>query len=153
MSSFARELLAYSAVNKYFISTLPAAFTAHAGNLHTTVGLSLRGQCDTLVAAGQLEQAIREVVGYGQPMVWVDCQRLSSLGWHSQRAIYNAHQWARVEGTGLYWCGLTPTVQHQLADTGLHLVLDLLPAASYRGPSMLLQDVVPQTLYTRMFTA
>lgn len=140
-------------MNERFTSSMPAVFTAHVGNLHTTAGLSLRGQCDTSGAAGQLEQAIREVVGYGQPMVWVDCQRLLSLSWHGQRAIYNGHQRALVEGAGLYWCGLTPTVQHQLADTGLHLLLDLLPAANYRGPAVLLEDVVPQALYTRMFTA
>ncbi|AMR28088.1 hypothetical protein A0257_13975 [Hymenobacter psoromatis] len=140
-------------MSKRATSSVPAGFTAHVGNLKTTVGLSLRGQCDTPVAAQQLEQAIREVIGYGQPMVWVDCQRLLSLSWHGQRAIYNGHQQARLEGAGLYWCGLTPAVQHQLADTGLHLLLDLLPAAGYRGPAALLQDVVPQALYTRRFAS
>ncbi|TDN40041.1 hypothetical protein E4631_20695 [Hymenobacter sp. UV11] len=140
-------------MNKRATSPVSATFTAHVGNLQTTAGLSLRGRCDTAAAAQQLAQAIEEVIGYDQALVWVDCQRLLSLSWHGQRAIYNGHQRARVAGTGLYWCGLLPPVRHQLADTGLHLLLDLLPAARYSGPAVLLQEVVPQALYTRSFIA
>ena len=134
--------------------TLPApGFVVHTGNYQTTAGLSLRGSCAGAAAAQRLEQAVAEVLGYHQPFVWADCQRLASVSWHGQRAIFDAHQRARLAGTSLHWCGLTPPVLAQLADTGLYLLLSLLPAASYRGPGVLLQEAVPQALYTRTFPA
>lgn len=133
-------------------SISPAApFVVHAGNHQTTAGLSLRGHCTSPAAAQQLERAITDVLAHHQPFVWADCQRLEAISWHGQRAIFNAHQRARLAGTGLHWCGLSPTVLAQLADTGLHLLLSLLPAAGYRGPGVLLQEAVPQALYTRSF--
>ncbi|MEJ7666042.1 MAG: STAS domain-containing protein [Hymenobacter sp.] len=123
----------------------------HAGNHHSTTGLSLRGHCTSPTAAQQLEQAVAEVLAHHRPLVWADCQRLEAISWHGQRAIFNAHQRARLAGTSLHWCGLTPAVLTQLADTGLHLLLHLLPAASYRGPGVLLQEAVPKALYTRTF--
>ena len=135
-------------------SSVPASpFVVYAGNHQTTAGLSLRGCCTTLAAAQQLEQAVAEIISHRQPFVWADCQRLEAVSWHGQRAILNAHQRARLAGTGLHWCGLTPPVLAQLADTGLHLLLSLLPAAGYRGPGVLLQVAVPQALYSRTFPA
>jgi len=130
-----------------------ASFLVHAGSFELAAGLSLRGHCDTLAAAKKLEQAAAEVIGYGLPCVWVDCQRLLSLGSLGQRAFYNAHQRAQQADTSIYWCGLTPEVQEQLSETGLHLLLRLLPASGYRGPAVLLQDVVPAVQHTRLFAA
>jgi anti-anti-sigma regulatory factor len=121
----------------------------HLSNQQNTAGLSLRGSCNGPAAAQQLEQAVAELVAARSPFVWVDCRRLTFLSWHAQRAIFNAHQQARVAGTVLYWCGFSPGVLSQLADTGLHLLLSLLPAGSYQGPRMLLQDHVPTGLHTR----
>ena len=126
-------------------------FVVHAGNYQTTAGLSLRGPCTGAAAAQQLEHAMSEVLSYHRPFVWADCQRLTAVSWHGQRAIFNAHQRARLAGTSLHWCGLTPPVLTQLADTGLHLLLSVLPAADYRGPGVLLQEAVPKALYTRTF--
>ncbi len=126
-----------------------STFTVHLSNQQTTAGLSLRGSCNGTAAAQQLERAVAELVAARAPFVWVDCRRLLSLSWHAQRAIFNAHQQARVAGTVLYWCGFSPGVLSQLADTGLHLLLSVLPASSYQGPRMLLQDHVPTGLYTR----
>lgn len=123
-----------------------ATFTVHLSNQQHTAGLSLRGSCNGPGAARQLEQAVAQLVAARSPFVWVDCSRLVFLSWHAQRAIFNAHQQARVAGTVLYWCGFAPGVLSQLADTGLHLLLSLLPAGSYRGPRVLLQDHVPTGL-------
>jgi len=118
-------------------------FTIHLSNQQTTAGLSLRGGCNGPAAARQLEQAVAELVEARLPFVWVDCRRLTFVSWHAQRAIFNAHQQARVAGTVLYWCGFSPGVLSQLADTGLHLLLSVLPAVAYQGPRVLLQDQVP----------
>ncbi len=123
-----------------------STFTVHLSNQQTTAGLSLRGSCNGVAAAQQLERAVAELVAARAPFVWVDCRRLLSLSWHAQRAIFNAHQQARVAGTVLYWCGFSPGVLSQLADTGLHLLLSVLPASSYQGPRVLLQDHVPSLL-------
>ncbi|MGI4740116.1 MAG: hypothetical protein ACRYG7_33515 [Janthinobacterium lividum] len=133
---------------------VPAAtFLVHAGIFEMAAGLSLRGHCDTLAAAKKLEQAANEVIGYGLPCVWVDCQRLLSLSGHGQRALYNAHQRAQQADTSIYWCGLTAEMQEHLSETGLHLLLRLLPASGYRGPAGLLQDTVPTVQHTRSFAA
>jgi anti-anti-sigma regulatory factor len=128
-----------------------STFTVHLSNQQATAGLSLRGSCNGAVAARQLELAVAELVAAHPPFVWVDCRRLTFLSWHAQRAIFNAHQQARIAGTVLYWCGFSPGVLSQLADTGLHLLLSVLPAAAYQGPRILLQDQVPNALHTRQF--
>ena len=128
-----------------------STFIVHAGKQHDKAGLSLRGSCHSTSAARQLEQAAIDMVTAGSPFVWVDCRYLSFLSWHGQRAIFNAHQQARLAGCTLYWCGFAPSVLGQLSDTGLHLLLNLLPAGSYQGPSALLQDTIPATLPTRSF--
>ena len=133
------------------LSSAAPPFVVHTGNYQATAGLSLRGHCTSAAAAQRLEQAVAEVISHRPPLVWADCQRLEAISWHGQRAILNAHQQARLAGTSLHWCGLTPAVLTQLADTGLHLLLSLLPAAGYRGPGVLLQEAVPQALYTRTF--
>jgi anti-anti-sigma regulatory factor len=126
-------------------------FTVHLSNQQATAGLSLRGSCNGAAAARQLEQAVAELVATHPPFVWVDCRRLTFLSWHAQRAIFNAHQQARVAGAVLYWCGFSPGVLSQLADTGLHLLLSVLPATAYQGPRILLLDQVPNALHTRQF--
>jgi anti-anti-sigma regulatory factor len=126
-----------------------SSFMVHVGKQHDKAGLSLRGSCHSTSAAQQLEQAAVEIVTAGSPFVWVDCRYLSFLSWHGQRAIFNAHQQARLAGCTLYWCGLAPSVLGQLADTGLHLLLNLLPAGSYQGPTSLLQDAIPAAPHTR----
>ncbi|QKG54128.1 STAS domain-containing protein [Hymenobacter sp. BRD67] len=128
-----------------------ATFTIHISTYRATVGLSLRGRCDTPAAATQLEQAIAEVMSYGQPFIWVDCQRLAYLSWQAQRAILNVSQQARLAGSTIYWCGFLPGVLTQLADTGLHLLLTMLPAAAYQGPATLLQETVPTAPHTHKF--
>ena len=129
----------------------PAAFIAHAGKMGLTAGLSLRGRCDSSLAAEKLELAVNEAVGYGLSCIWVDCQRLTSLSAHGCRALYHAHQYAQYTDTNLYWCGLAPELTVQLAETGLHLLLHLLPTASYRGPAALLQEAVPLTQHSLRF--
>ena len=130
---------------------ITSTFIVHLSNQQNTAGLSLRGSCDDAWAAQQLERAVAELVAARSPFVWVDCRRLIFLSWHAQRAIFNVHQQARVAGTVLYWCGFSPGVLSQLADTGLHLLLSVLPAGSYQGPRVLLQDHVPNALHTRLF--
>lgn len=128
-----------------------STFIVHTGKQHHKAGLSLRGSCHSTTAAQQLEQAAVEMVTAGSSFVWVDCRHLSFLSWHGQRAIFNAHQKARLAGCTLYWCGFAPSVLGQLADTGLHLLLNLLPAGGYQGPTSLLQDAMPAVLHTRAF--
>ena len=114
-------------------------FTAHLSSNSVASGLSLRGNCQGTGPAQQLEKAVDELVAAGQPFIWVDCQRLTSLNWQGQRAIFNANQRARLSGRTLYWCGLEPVVLTQLITTGLHLLLSLLPAEGYQGPAALLK--------------
>ena len=128
-----------------------STFTVHVGKQHTKAGLSLRGSCHSTSAAQQLERAAIEMVTAGPGFVWVDCRYLSFLSWHGQRAVFNAHQQARLAGCTLYWCGFAPSVLGQLADTGLHLLLNLLPAGGYQGPTSLLQEGIPAALPTRSF--
>lgn len=115
-------------------------FTVRTSSQAGKAGLSLRGHCSTEAPARQLEQAIAELVATGLPFVWVDCRYLASLSWQGQRVIFNAHQQARAAGCTLYWCGFSPAVLNQLSDTGLHLLLHVLPASSYQGPAALLQE-------------
>ena len=129
------------------------SFTVHAGSLGMAAGLSLRGACDSPAAAHRLAQAVLAVIEHGLSCIWVDCQHLVALSAHGQRALYHAHQQARQADTTLYWCGLRPAVQQQLSETGLHLLLHLLPAASYRGPAALLQEHLPAGPHSRLFTA
>jgi anti-anti-sigma regulatory factor len=110
---------------------------------HGKAGLSLRGSCHGASAARELEQAVAELVATGAPFIWVDCRHLTFLNWHGQRAIFNAHQHGRVSGSVLHWCGISPAVLGQLASTGLHLLLSVLPAASYQGPAALLHEHMP----------
>lgn len=128
-----------------------SAFTVHVSSQQAKAGLSLRGSCHSTVSARQLEQAVAELISAGLPFIWVDCRYLLFLSWHGQRAIFNAHQQARLAGSTLYWCGFSPSVLAQLADTGLHLLLNTLPAGSYQGPTALLQEAIPAALHTRAF--
>ena len=116
-----------------------SAFTIYRSDSAPVAGLSLRGNCQGAGPAQQLEKAIDELVATGSPLIWVDCQRLTSLNWQGQRAVFNANQRARLAGRTLYWCGLEPAVLTQLTTNGLHLLLSLLPATSYQGPAALLQ--------------
>lgn len=126
-------------------------FTVHVSSQHTNAGISLRGSCHSTTAAQQLERAIAELIGAGLPFIWADCRYLLFLSWHGQRAIFNAHQQARLAGCTLYWCGFSASVLGQLADTGLHLLLNMLPAGGYQGPSALLKETVPAALHSRAF--
>jgi anti-anti-sigma regulatory factor len=126
-----------------------STFTVHMSSQHNKAGLSLRGSCHSALAAQQLEQAVTELVSTGLSFVWVDCRYLSFLSWHGQRAIFNTHQRARMAGCTVYWCGFAPSVLGQLADTGLHLLLNMLPAGGYQGPTSLLQEAIPAVLRTR----
>jgi anti-anti-sigma regulatory factor len=128
-----------------------ATFTVHVSNQQTNAGLSLRGSCHSSGAAQQLGQAVTELITAGMPFIWVDCRYLTFLSWQGQRAIFNAHQQARQAGSTLYWCGFAASVLGQLADTGLHLLLNMLPAGSYQGPSSLLKESIPAALHTRAF--
>ena len=120
-----------------------STFHAYTSCQHGKAGLSLRGSCHGASAARQLEQAVAELVATGAPIIWVDCRHLTFLSWHGQRAIFNANQHGRVSGSVLHWCGMSPAVLRQLADTGLHLLLRVLPAASYQGPAALLHEPAP----------
>jgi anti-anti-sigma regulatory factor len=115
-------------------------FTVRLSSQHNKAGLSLRGYCSSAATAQQLQAAINELVATGLPFVWVDCRYLGFLSWHAQRVIFNAHQQAKQAGCTLYWCGFSPAVLSQLAETGLHLLLNVLPASSYQGPPALLQE-------------
>jgi anti-anti-sigma regulatory factor len=130
---------------------MTTTFTVHVSSQQTNAGLSLRGSCHSAGAARQLEQAVSEMITAGMPFIWVDCRYLTFLSWHGQRAIFNAHQQARKAGCTLYWCGFAASVLGLLADTGLHLLLNMLPAGSYQGPAGLLQEAIPAALHTRSF--
>ena len=129
------------------------AFAIHFGHHRAAAGLSLRGSCHSTSTAQQLEQAIAELLEASPAIIWADCQRLTFLSWQGQRAIFNANQCARQAGCLLYWCGLGPAVLAQLTATGLHLLLNLLPGGSYKGPSLLLEDVVAPGLYIHSLSA
>ena len=116
-------------------------FTVRLSSQPNKAGLSLRGYCSSAATAQQLQAAITELVATGRPFIWVDCRYLGFLSWQAQRVIFNAHQQARQAGCTLYWCGFSPAVLAQLAETGLHLLLHVLPASSYQGPPALLQEV------------
>jgi anti-anti-sigma factor len=118
-------------------------FTVRMSSQHNKAGLSLRGYCSSAATAVQLEQAITELVATGLPFIWVDCRYLAFVSWQGQRVIFNAHQQARAAGCTLYWCGFSPDVLAQLAETGLHLLLHVLPASSYQGPTALLKEAAP----------
>jgi anti-anti-sigma regulatory factor len=128
-----------------------ATFTVHVSSQQTNAGLSLRGSCHSTTAARQLEQAIAELIAAGMPFIWVDCRYLTFLSWHGQRAIFNSHQQARQAGCTVYWCGFSSLVLGLLSDTGLHLLLNMLPAGGYQGPSALLQEAIPAALHSRSF--
>lgn len=130
-----------------------STFTVHTSSQHTKAGLSLRGSCHSTSAARQLEQAVAELLLVGVPFIWVDCRHLSFLSWHGQRAIFNANQQARAAACTLYWCGFTASVLGQLADTGLHLLLNVLPAGGYQGPNALLQEAGPTALPARTLSS
>lgn len=115
-----------------------SAFTLYRSSSSAVAGLSLRGNCQGVGPAQQLEKAIDELVATGSSLIWVDCRYLTSLNWQGQRAVFNANQRARLAGRTLYWCGLEPAVLTQLTTNGLHLLLSLLPATGYQGPETLL---------------
>jgi anti-anti-sigma regulatory factor len=128
-----------------------ATFTVYVSRQQTSAGLSLRGSCHGAQDARQLEQALTEVLTAGPAYVWVDCRYLHFLSWHGQRAIFNAHQLARQAHCTLHWCGFSASVLEQLAASGLHLLLNTLPAGSYQGPSALLPETLPTRLGSPQF--
>jgi anti-anti-sigma regulatory factor len=113
-------------------------FRAHVQRDDSKIGVSLRGACTDTAAARQLEDAIRDAVANELLVVWIDCQRLSLMTWHGQRAILNADRLARLHGVTLHWCGVPAAVLDQLAVSGLNLLLHLQPATGYQGPALLL---------------
>lgn len=118
-------------------------FTVYASSPRPTAGLSLRGPCTSADAARHLAQAVAEAVSCGHFHIWVDCRHLSAVSWYAQGALLAATQLARQAGSALIWCGFSPAVLAQLAETGLHRRLPQLPAAGYRGPAALLLDAGP----------
>lgn len=127
-------------------------FTTHIQRNQGKIGISLRGACTDTPMAHQLEGAIREAIASGLLVVWIDCQRLAPMTWHGQRAILNADRQARTNGVALHWCGIPGPVLEQLKASGLDLLLQLQPAGSYQGPTVLLQDVLPVSTQPKFFS-
>ena len=115
----------------------------HVGGHRGCLGLSLRGNCTTPADAAQLAQAASQLLTTRTPHLWVDCQQLLALSGLGQQAILQADRQARAAGSICYWCGLPPHLHAQLAHTGL----ELLPAASFQGPSCVL--AVPARSHAR----
>lgn len=112
--------------------------TIHLGGHRDCLGLSLRGGCTTAADAAHLNQAVEQLLTKAVPQAWIDCRGLHTLSWQGQRALLRADNSARASSTELYWCGLPPSVLEQLTDSGLAAVLQLRPAADFKGPRFLL---------------
>ncbi|MET4105059.1 STAS domain-containing protein [Hymenobacter sp. UYP22] len=110
----------------------------HTSGYSSSCGLSLRGSCATLTDVQVLENAIRQVLRPSCRQFWVDCRQLEALSYQGQRAFLWADNQARAVGVTLYWCGLPANLLTQLNESGLALLLHLLPAISYQGPAELL---------------
>lgn len=101
-------------------------------------GLSLEGGCTTAADIQVLENAIRQLLLLTGKRFWIDCRRLDALSYQGQRALLWADSRARTGGVTLYWVGLADTLLAQLNESGLALLLHLLPLAPHQTPTDLL---------------
>ena len=128
--------------DSFFLLILPMrTLTIHLGSHGGCMGLSLRGACTSAADVQHLDHAIDQAITAHPQQVWVDCQELHSLSWLGQRAMMQADSRSRAAGITLHWCGLTKALVAQLASSGLHAVLSLLPAEGFRGPRFLLPQL------------
>ena len=124
----------------FFLLILPmGSLTIHLGSYQRSVGMSLRGSCTNSADAVHLLQAVEQLLDDHPPQAWVDCQQLHTLTSLGQQTLLRAVDYAGRLGSTLYWCGLPPTMQHELQATG-HTALHLLPATGYQGPGFLLPE-------------
>ena len=119
----------------------------HTGQQQNRGGVSLRGSCLTSADASCLERGMVPLLATARTQIWIDCQQLESLSPLGQRACLWADNRARAAGVNLSWCGLPPNVLAQLHESGLALLLRIMPATAYRGPAELLLN--PEPLFPR----
>lgn len=100
-------------------------------------GISLRGSCLTKADIQALEHGFNQLALLSGNQLWVDCRHLESLNYQGQRAILWADNLARTKGITLLWCGLPAGILTQLSESGLGLLLHLLPVTAYQGPAEL----------------
>jgi anti-anti-sigma regulatory factor len=123
----------------FFLLILPTrTLTIHLGTYRQCMGLSLRGSCCSDADAAHLMQSVQQLLKRQPTHAWIDSQHLYSLSQLGQQALLRAHAHGQQVGTQLHWCGLSPTLLHQLHLSGLDQRLDLLPATHFEGPSFLL---------------
>ena len=118
-------------------------FAIHTGYHQGRAGVSLRGSCLGPADANCLEQGLALILTTARTNVWLDCQQLESLSPLGQRVWLWADSRARAAGVTLHWCGLPPGVLEQLHESGLALLLQIVPATAYRGPVDLLLNPEP----------
>ena len=122
----------------FFLLILPlGSLTIHLGSYQRGVGMSLRGSCATPANAVHLLQAMEKMLESRPAQAWIDCQQLHALTHLGQQTLLRAVDYAHRLGTTLHWCGLLPSMQHELRLTG-HAGLHLLPTAAFQGPGFLL---------------
>lgn len=132
--------------DEFLLLILPlGSLTIHLGSYQRTVGMSLRGSCATPVHAVHLLRAVEKMLESRPALAWVDCQQLHALTHLGRQTLLRAVDYARRLDTTLHWCGLPPTMQHELRATG-HAGLHLLPAGAYQGPGFLLPRRPPHPL-------
>lgn len=101
-------------------------------------GLSLRGSCLSNENIQQLEQALSRLNLVAGKSLWIDCRYLEKVNYQGQRVLLWLDTHARTQGLTLYWCGFPAEVLTQLHESGLALLLRLVPAGAYKGPTNLL---------------
>jgi len=101
-------------------------------------GISLRGSCLTNVDVQTLENGFNQLALLSGNQLWIDCRHLEALNYQGQRAVLWADNRARTRGITLLWCGLPTNILTQLSESGLALLLHLLPFTAYQGPAELL---------------
>lgn len=128
----------------FFLLILPlGSLTIHLGSYQHNVGMSLRGSCATPANAVHLLQAVEKLLENHPPQAWIDCRQLHTLTPLGQQTLLRAVDYAHRLGSKLYWCGLPPTMQHELGISG-HAHLHLVPGAGYQGPIFLLPERLSQ---------
>lgn len=115
----------------------PDLLTIHVDVHQFTAGVSLQGSLCYPAEAVQLQQALAPLIRNANVRhIWLDCQHLQHLSRQGQRAMLVLDQQARQASTTLHWCGLSEEIINQLTESGLYLLLQVLPAGGYQGPAI-----------------
>ncbi|MCA8829985.1 hypothetical protein [Hymenobacter pini] len=108
-------------------------------------GISLRGNCCSEADIQLLHDAFLQLPTLAGRQLWVDCQHLARISYQGQRALLWADNHARTLGTTVYWCGFSADILTQLGESGLSLLLRLLPASAYSSTAEL---ITPKTSFS-----